>query len=139
MDTTDHTIEIEGTVSAVIYQNAENGYTVLRLSTEEGSVTAVGCLPSVLPGEEVVLTGGWTTHQAYGQQFKAEWAERRQPRGPEAIFRYLASGAVKNIGPVRAREIVDMFGGETLDAIQFLTMLRIKTPAGFIEPLPVKK
>ncbi len=118
MDTTDHTIEIEGTVSAVIYQNAENGYTVLRLSTEEGSVTAVGCLPSVLPGEEVVLTGGWTTHQAYGQQFKAEWAERRQPRGPEAIFRYLASGAVKNIGPVRAREIVDMFGGETLDVIE---------------------
>ena len=27
----------EGTVHSVIFQNAENGYTVLRLLTEEGS------------------------------------------------------------------------------------------------------
>ena len=119
MDLTEtNTTEIWGTVASIVYQNGENGYTVLRLATEEGTVTAVGCLPSVQPGEEVVLTGSWTTHASYGQQFKAEWAERRQPRGPEAIFRYLASGAVKNIGPVRAREIVDLFGGETLDVIE---------------------
>ena len=36
----------EGTVHSVIFQNAENGYTVLRLLTEEGEViTVVGCIP----------------------------------------------------------------------------------------------
>lgn len=31
----------EGTVHSVIFQNAENGYTVLRLLTEEGEVVTV--------------------------------------------------------------------------------------------------
>ena len=36
----------EGTIHSVIFQNAENGYTVLRLLTEEGeAVTVVGCIP----------------------------------------------------------------------------------------------
>ena len=41
----------EGTVHSIIFQNAENGYTVLRLLTEEGEViTGVGCIPCVAPG-----------------------------------------------------------------------------------------
>ena len=36
----------EGTVQSVIFQNEENGYTVLRLVTEEGElITVVGCIP----------------------------------------------------------------------------------------------
>ena len=45
---------IEGTVDAVIYQNRENGYTVLRLDAGEGrGLTVVGCLPGVAPGERI--------------------------------------------------------------------------------------
>ena len=47
-----------GTVHSVIFQNAENGYTVLRLLTEEGEVvTVVGCIPCVAPGEHLVASG----------------------------------------------------------------------------------
>ena len=70
-------IQIEGTVASLIYHNAENGYTVLRLNTAEGVVTAVGCMPGVNPGESLLLKGGWATHQSYGEQFRAEFAERR--------------------------------------------------------------
>ena len=50
----------EGTVHSVIFQNAENGYTVLRLLTEEGEVvTVVGCIPCVAPGEHLTVTGTW--------------------------------------------------------------------------------
>lgn len=49
---------IEGTVDAVIYQNRENGYTVLRLDAGEGrGLTVVGCLPGVAPGEEHLSPG----------------------------------------------------------------------------------
>ena len=42
----------DGTVHSIIFQNAENGYTVLRLLTEEGEVvTVVGCIPCVAPGK----------------------------------------------------------------------------------------
>ena len=45
---------IEGTVEAVIYQNRENGYTVLRLDAGEGKgLTVVGCMPGVAPGERI--------------------------------------------------------------------------------------
>ena len=50
----------EGTVHSIIFQNAENGYTVLRLLTEEGEVvTVVGCIPCVAPGEHLAVSGVW--------------------------------------------------------------------------------
>ena len=42
---------IEGTVSSLIYQNEENGYTILRLESGEEELTVVGPMPGVSPGE----------------------------------------------------------------------------------------
>ena len=45
---------VEGTVQSVIFQNEENGYTVLSLLTELGEVvTAEGCIPYAAPGEGI--------------------------------------------------------------------------------------
>ena len=42
---------IDGTISHVIFQNEENGYTVLRLVTSDGeAVTVVGSIPCAAPG-----------------------------------------------------------------------------------------
>jgi len=111
-------IQLEGTILNVIYQNSENGYAVLRLSTEGDTVTVVGCLPDAAAGERLYLEGVWVSHQSYGQQFKAEIIQRLLPTGRRAIFTYLASGAVKGIGPVLAKTIVEKFGDETLDIIE---------------------
>ncbi|SHH76316.1 exodeoxyribonuclease V alpha subunit [Sporobacter termitidis DSM 10068] len=111
-------IQIEGTVVSLIYQNPENGYAVLRLDTPDGVVTAVGCMPGLNPGEALILTGAWATHHSYGEQFKAEFAERRMPTGRDAIYSYLASGAIKNVGPAKARDIVDKFGDKALEIIE---------------------
>jgi exodeoxyribonuclease V alpha subunit len=113
----DRYIQIEGTVASLVYQNPENGYAVLRLETE-GLVTAVGCMPGLSPGESLLLPGAWTTHQAYGEQFKAAFAERRMPTGSDAIYTYLASGVIKNVGPAKARDIVDKFGDRALEVIE---------------------
>lgn len=44
---------VEGTVQSVIFQNEENGYTVLSLLTELGEVvTVVGCIPYAAPARE---------------------------------------------------------------------------------------
>jgi len=109
---------IEGIVSAIVFTNAENGYTVLRIDTVDGLATAAGCLPGVSLGEHIVLSGEWTKHPQYGEQFKVESFEIKPPSGNEDIFRYLASGAIKNIGPGRARDIVDLFGPESLSIIE---------------------
>ena len=112
-------IQIEGEVDAIVFQNPENGYTVVRLALQEaGTVTAVGCMPAVTPGETLVLTGTWATHQSFGEQFKVSYLERRMPVGTDAVYRYLASGAIKNIGPAKARDIVEKFGEKALDIIE---------------------
>ena len=110
---------IEGTVESVIYQNQENGYTVLRLDGGEGqALTVVGCMPGVAPGEGIAVEGTWTRHASYGEQFKADAVERRTPAGTKAIFDYLSSGAVKGIGAATARRMVEEFGEETLTVLE---------------------
>ena len=106
-------------MDSVIYQNPENGYTVLRLDVgEEEPVTVVGCMPGVSPGETLSAQGFWTHHATYGQQFKAEVARRGMPVGEKAIFDYLASGVVKGIGVSTARRMVEEFGAEALDVLE---------------------
>ncbi len=109
---------IEGTVQAVIFQNPENGYTVLKLRSGDETVTCVGSLPGVAAGEGLRLYGAWTSHASYGQQFKAEHAERSLPEGSAAIYDYLASGAIRGIGVKLARLIVSEFGARSLEVIE---------------------
>ena len=109
----------EGPVHSVIFQNAENGYTVLRLLTEEGEViTVVGCIPCVAPGERLTVSGEWETHPQHGEQLRALELERALPEDEEEIFSYLSSGVCKGVGPAIARRIVDRFGAETLDILE---------------------
>ena len=112
-------VTCEGTVHSVIFQNAENGYTVLRLLTEEGEViTVVGCIPCVAPGEHLAVSGTRETHPQHGEQVRVVELERSLPEDEEEIFSYLSSGVCKGVGPATARRIVERFGPETLDVLE---------------------
>ena len=104
---------VEGAVQSLIFQNEDNGYTVLSLLTEDGElVTVVGCIPCAAPGEGMTVTGVWTNHPSYGPQFAAESVERRMPRTEEEIVSYLSSGILKGIGPATAQRLADRFGAQ---------------------------
>lgn len=119
MDQDGRYIQIAGSVSAILFQNEENGYTVVKLSTTDGeNLTAVGCLPCVNVGEELILTGEFTRHASHGEQFKVQWAERRLPAGADAIFEFLSSRAIKGVGPATATLLVTKFGDKTLEVIE---------------------
>ena len=79
-------VTCEGTVHSIIFQNAENGYTVLRLLTEEGEViTVVGCIPCVAPGEHLAVSGVPEAHPQPGEQLRAVELERSLPEDEEEI------------------------------------------------------
>ena len=106
---------LQGAVSAVIYQNYENGYSVLRLNVGGGqTVTVVGTIPLPVVGERLMVTGKWSNHQSYGRQFEAEFLERLMPQTAMEILQYLSSRTIKGIGPKMAARIVECFGEETL-------------------------
>ena len=110
---------LQGTIAAVVYQNYDNGYAVLRLKANDGqTVTVVGTIPMPAVGEGLMVTGKWSTHASYGRQFEAEFLERLLPRTSMDILSYLSSRIIKGIGPKTAARIVEKFGDMTLDIME---------------------
>jgi exodeoxyribonuclease V alpha subunit len=106
---------LQGAISAVVYQNYDNGYAVLRLNVGGGqTVTVVGTIPLPAVGERLMVTGKWSNHSSYGRQFEAEFLERLMPQTSMEILSYLSSRVIKGIGPRMAARIVEHFGEETL-------------------------
>lgn len=110
--------KITGIVDMVTFRNEANGFTVLDLELENELLTVVGVLPGVNAGETVTLTGTYTTHPSFGRQFKATAFSRCMPETADQIYKYLASGVIKGIGPKRAISIVERFGEDTLKVIE---------------------
>ena len=110
---------IQGTIGAVVYQNYDNGYAVLRLGIGGGqTVTVVGTIPLPAVGERLMVTGKWSTHASYGRQFEAEFLERLLPQSSADILSYLSSRIIKGIGPKTAARIVSHFGDQTLTVME---------------------
>lgn len=114
----DGLITIEGCVDSVLFKNSENGYIVLDLETKSDMITVVGMLGEIDAGEELTVTGKYVVHPRFGDQFRAEYCQRRMPAESSAIVKYLSSGVIKGIGPVMAKKIVDKFGGKSLEIIE---------------------
>ncbi len=110
--------KLEGSVENIIFRNEDNGYTVLELTTDQELVTVVGEFADISVGETLVVTGSYTTHAKYGLQLKAQTYERLLPATAAAISNYLSSGAIKGIGPVIAKKLVQAFGDDTLTVIE---------------------
>lgn len=104
----------EGFVESIIYHNEENGYTVCTLVRGDVEFTAVGKFPSLNEGEYIVARGQFVDHKSYGTQFQIQEYEVKLPEDIHSIERYLGSGAIKGVGPKRAKKIVEHFGKETL-------------------------
>ncbi|HAX83050.1 MAG TPA: ATP-dependent RecD-like DNA helicase [Ruminococcaceae bacterium] len=110
--------EIHGFVEELVFRKPESGFTVLELSTDDEYVTVVGVLPEINVGEDLKLRGTWNVHQTFGRQFKAELCERSLPSTAADLYRYLASGAVKGIGPKTAQKIIERFGDEAFEVLE---------------------
>ncbi len=103
-------IQLKGRIDDIIFHNEENGYTVMLFETEAGYETAVGYLPSITEGENLILEGEFIKHERYGKQFKIEHFELLLPTDLEEIEHYLGSGLIHGVGPQMAKRIVDHFG-----------------------------
>ena len=110
---------LQGTIAAVVFQNYDNGYSVLRLSLDNGqTATVVGTIPLPCMGERLMVTGKWTSHSSYGKQFEAEFLERMMPQSANEILTYLSGRVIKGIGPRIAAKIVQRFGDDTLKVME---------------------
>ncbi len=113
---TDGSIEVTASVDRIVFHNAENGYTVLRLSIPKTKdmLTAVGHFSDPQVGVQLKIVGKWVQNARFGRQLHMESYEEVLPASTEGIRLYLASGLLKGVGPHMAGKIVDAFGTETI-------------------------
>ena len=111
---------LRGVVERITYQNAENGYSVIKCAVKGYNelVTVVGSMPDVHVGSVLYLGGRWRIDSKYGRQFAMETFEETLPATVFGIEKYLGSGLIKGIGPKFAKKIVQEFGKDTLDVIE---------------------
>ncbi len=109
--------QLEAIVEETVFRNEENGYSVIEVRTGRANITAVGILPALAAGEQVILTGQYVEHPQYGKQWKVESCEICKPSTLLGIERYLGSGLIRGVGPATAKLIVQQFGKRTLDII----------------------
>lgn len=111
--------EVQGTIYDVVFRNEQNGYTVLELEQDKELHTLVGYFSFLNLGEIIKAYGSWVQHPDYGNQFKVETYTTVTPATINGIEKYLASGLIPGIGPHTAKKLVERFGLDTLDIIQY--------------------
>lgn len=131
---------IKGTVDAILFQNTDNFYTVLKVDTIESNEkfdsmpTVVGFLPNVVEGDVYTFKGQVVQHPRYGKQLKAETFEKELPQTKEAIISYLSSDLFKGIGKKTAQNIVNTLGENAINDILTRPEILERVPS-----LPKKK
>lgn len=111
---------LKGVIDRVTYHNPESGFAVLRVTIKgrQDPVTLVGSATSVTAGEHVEASGRWVIDRQHGQQFRADELKTTHPASAEGIEKYLASGAIRSIGPKLGAKIVSVYKERTLEIFE---------------------
>jgi len=111
---------LAGLVERVTYQNAENGFCVIRVKarSHRDLVTVVGHAAAISAGEWITASGDWVNDRTHGQQFRARFLKTSEPTSVEGIERYLSSGMIRGIGPAYAKKLLRAFGEKVFDVIE---------------------
>lgn len=125
---TENLIEITGQIEKITFFNEENGFTIARIAVADRRdfVTVVGNLIAPEAGQFIKVSGEWTRHPRFGEQFKILHSESILPFTVAGIEKYLASGLIQGIGPVTAERIIGKFGADSLEIME-------KTPDRLLE------
>ncbi|MGB7100088.1 MAG: ATP-dependent RecD-like DNA helicase [Xanthobacteraceae bacterium] len=111
---------LAGLVERVTYQNAENGFCVIRVKarSHRDLVTVVGHAATISAGEWITASGDWVNDRTHGQQFRARFLKTSEPTSVEGIEKYLASGMIRGIGPAYAKKLLRAFSEKVFDVIE---------------------
>ena len=117
---------VQGYVKVILYQNKENGYSVIKIRITESTdelydsdefLTVTGYFPLLNTNELYRFFGETKDHPKYGIQYMVTEFKKLLADGKEGIVKYLSSDLFYGIGPKLAGKIYDEFGDNSLDMI----------------------
>lgn len=112
--------QIDCVVERVTFHNADNGFSVLRVrprGANPATVTVVGHVAAIAQGERILAHGEWRDDRTHGRQFVADTIAPMPMQGRVQIETFLASGAIKGVGPSTAHLMLVHFGDKVLDVL----------------------
>ena len=107
-----------GIVEEIVYQNEDTGFGVISFDSAGELINVTGNLAYIVEGESICVNGKWVDHPKFGEQFYCEYYEPHFEKNVASIYKYLASGIIKGVGPGTAKKITDHFFEETLNVIE---------------------
>lgn len=111
--------KFSGVVSRILFYNEENGYSVIEFESDGAILVAAGNAVKLNVGEKIELEGIWQDHPKYGMQIKIKDIATVRASDVDSIKNYLSGGLITGIGPVRVEELLNRFGEDVLDIIEF--------------------
>jgi exodeoxyribonuclease V alpha subunit len=121
--------KLSGVLKKVLYFNEETNYAIGVLQNNQkfcGQYFDTHL--EKLEGEEIIMTGNWTTHKKYGTQFEFTSLQIK-----EAELFFFLSKIVKGIGKKTAKELLDHFTED--DLVKILN----ENPAKLLECKGIKE
>lgn len=112
---------LKGSVDSFKYVNDTNHFGIFLLETPEvgdGYIAVTGNVFGISEGDYIEVTGIEIEHPIYGNQIKMTSFRAVQPTDSETLIKYLASGALKGVGPKLAVRIFEKFGEDTLRILE---------------------
>jgi len=114
--------DASGTLQGVldhVRHRSDSGWTVATIVDDDGGEvrTIVGVVPVLDPGCTYAFEGEWSDDPKWGIQFRVHKATSVQPSTIRGMERLLGSGAFPNVGPSRAKKIVDEWGQDALQVV----------------------
>ena len=103
-------LNLTGVLKKVLYSNTENGYCIAVLENDQkicGNYFDTDL--KKLVGEEIIMTGDWTTHKKYGAQFEFITLEIQ-----EAELYFFLTKIVKGVGKAVAKALLEKYSEEEL-------------------------
>ena len=112
---------LKGSVDSFKYINDTNHFGIFILNSPEvkdGNIVVTGNVFGISEGDFIEVTGNEVVHPVYGEQIKMTSFRAVQPDSTDAVIKYLASGALRGVGPKLAVRIFTKFGDQTLDILE---------------------
>ncbi len=110
---------VEGVVERITFENAESSFRIIKLAVPGHAerVAVVGIIPATPLGARVRVRGQMEVDRRHGPQLRVRSLIELAPDTLVGLQRYLASRAIKGVGPKLAKRIVATFG---LDSLRIL-------------------
>lgn len=112
-----------GTVKRIKYRSEETGYSVFHFTLDNNTVfpdvqIVTGTYFKLDENEYLKIYGEYTINPKYGKQFTTDHYESCLPSRTDMLEKYLSMGMIKGIGAVRAKNIIQQFGDDTMDVLE---------------------